>query len=194
VGEAEVQNLVIVLLQSLHFHTRDGVVEPLELVIPGDSPPHGHAVVAVEELLPEELVPGHGVPLPAHQPRREHVYVVQVEEDLVEDAVGEEGADARIHRIILPPRLEANGVEGGEARPPAAPHRQPPHGTSAPRRLRCPRLPRAALPSSPPRTSAPAFTGCSGHPSRWWSPPLPITAPLMCRRPDSSSPELPTAP
>lgn len=37
VGEAEVQNLVIVLLQSLHFNARDGVVEPLELVIPGDG-------------------------------------------------------------------------------------------------------------------------------------------------------------
>lgn len=36
-GEAEVQNLVIVLLQGLHFHTGDGVVEPLELIIPGDS-------------------------------------------------------------------------------------------------------------------------------------------------------------
>ena len=37
VGEAEVQNLVIVLLQGLHFHARDGVIEPLELVIPGDG-------------------------------------------------------------------------------------------------------------------------------------------------------------
>uniref|UniRef100_A0A663F6K2 Uncharacterized protein n=1 Tax=Aquila chrysaetos chrysaetos TaxID=223781 RepID=A0A663F6K2_AQUCH len=103
VGEAEVQNLVIVLLQSLHFHARDGVVEPLELRtwVPGHLP--GDAVVAVEELLPEELVPGHGVPLPAHQPRREYVYVVQVEEDLVEDAVGEEGTAARVHRVILPP-------------------------------------------------------------------------------------------
>uniref|UniRef100_A0A8C8ABZ5 Uncharacterized protein n=1 Tax=Otus sunia TaxID=257818 RepID=A0A8C8ABZ5_9STRI len=109
VGEAEVQNLVIVLLQGLHFHTRDGVVEPLELRtwVPGHLP--GNAVVAVEELLPEELVAGHGVPLLAHQPHREHVYVVQVEEDLVEDAVGEEGAAARVHRVILPPRLEANG-------------------------------------------------------------------------------------
>lgn len=31
------QNLVIVLLQGLHLHTRDGVVEPLELIVPGDS-------------------------------------------------------------------------------------------------------------------------------------------------------------
>lgn len=73
--------------------------------------------------------------------------------------------------------------------------RQPRTGRplTAPRRLRCPRLPCAALPASPPRTSAPAFTGRSGRPSRWLSPPLPITAPLICRRPESSSPELPTA-
>jgi len=37
VREAEVQHLVIVLLQGLHFNARDGVVEPLELIIPGDS-------------------------------------------------------------------------------------------------------------------------------------------------------------
>lgn len=37
VGEAEVQNLVIVLLQGLHLHAGDGVVEPLELVVPGDG-------------------------------------------------------------------------------------------------------------------------------------------------------------
>lgn len=37
VGEAEVQNLVTVLLQGLHFHTGDGVIEPLELIIPGDG-------------------------------------------------------------------------------------------------------------------------------------------------------------
>lgn len=37
-GEAEVQDLVIVLLQGLHLHARDGVVEPLELLVPGDSP------------------------------------------------------------------------------------------------------------------------------------------------------------
>lgn len=31
------QDLVVVLLQGLHFHAGDGVVEPLELVIPGDG-------------------------------------------------------------------------------------------------------------------------------------------------------------
>lgn len=31
------QNLVVMLLQGLHLHTGDGVVEPLELIIPGDS-------------------------------------------------------------------------------------------------------------------------------------------------------------
>uniref|UniRef100_A0A8C4P3N9 Uncharacterized protein n=1 Tax=Dromaius novaehollandiae TaxID=8790 RepID=A0A8C4P3N9_DRONO len=122
VGETEVQNLVIVLLQRLHFNAWDGVVEPLELVIPGHGRPRqrtwvpghlaGDAVVAVEELLPEELVAGHGVPLPAHQRRGEHVYVVQVEEDLVEDAVREQGAAAaRLHRVILPRRLQEKAGE-----------------------------------------------------------------------------------
>lgn len=37
VREAEVQNLVVVLLQGLHFNARDGVVEPLELIVPGDG-------------------------------------------------------------------------------------------------------------------------------------------------------------
>uniref|UniRef100_A0A493TPK4 Uncharacterized protein n=1 Tax=Anas platyrhynchos platyrhynchos TaxID=8840 RepID=A0A493TPK4_ANAPP len=117
VGEAEVQNLVIVLLQSLHFNARDGVVEPLELIIPGDTPRRtwvpghlaGHAVVAVEELLPQELVAGHGAPLLAHEPHRQHVGVVQVQEDLEQDAVGEQGAAARVHRVILPPPRPGRG-------------------------------------------------------------------------------------
>lgn len=41
--------------------------------VPGHVP--GDAVVAVEELLPQELVAGHGAPLPAHEAHREHVFV-----------------------------------------------------------------------------------------------------------------------
>uniref|UniRef100_A0A8C6Z2D0 Uncharacterized protein n=1 Tax=Nothoprocta perdicaria TaxID=30464 RepID=A0A8C6Z2D0_NOTPE len=112
VGEAEVQNLVAVLLQSLHFHAGDGVVEPLELVVPGNArartwvPRHlaGHAVVAVEKLPPEEVVAGHGAPLAAHERGGQHVRVLQVQEDLVEDAVREQGAAAALHRGILPRR------------------------------------------------------------------------------------------
>uniref|UniRef100_A0A8V1AKH4 Complement C8 gamma chain n=1 Tax=Gallus gallus TaxID=9031 RepID=A0A8V1AKH4_CHICK len=44
--------------------------------VPGHVP--GDAVVAVEELLPQELVAGHGAPLPAHEAHREHVGVVQL--------------------------------------------------------------------------------------------------------------------
>uniref|UniRef100_A0A8B9IYQ4 Secreted protein n=1 Tax=Amazona collaria TaxID=241587 RepID=A0A8B9IYQ4_9PSIT len=105
-GKAEVQNLVIVLLQGLHFHTGDGIIDPVpprpRTWVPGHLP--GDAVVAVEELLPQELVTGHGAPLLAHQPHREHVRVVQVQEDLVEDTVGEQRTAARGHRGILPPR------------------------------------------------------------------------------------------
>uniref|UniRef100_A0A8C3V726 Complement C8 gamma chain n=1 Tax=Catharus ustulatus TaxID=91951 RepID=A0A8C3V726_CATUS len=114
VGEAQVQNLVIMFLQGLHLHTRDGVVESLELIVPGDSrgagqnrtwvPRHipGHAVVAVEKLLPQEFVAGHGAPLLADEPHREHVGVIQVQKDLEQDGVWEPGA-ARVHRVILPP-------------------------------------------------------------------------------------------
>uniref|UniRef100_A0A8C5JM83 Lipocalin/cytosolic fatty-acid binding domain-containing protein n=1 Tax=Junco hyemalis TaxID=40217 RepID=A0A8C5JM83_JUNHY len=44
--------------------------------VPGHVP--GHAVVAVEKLLPQELVAGHGAPLLADEPHREHVGVVQL--------------------------------------------------------------------------------------------------------------------
>uniref|UniRef100_A0A8U8CAI5 Uncharacterized protein n=1 Tax=Geospiza parvula TaxID=87175 RepID=A0A8U8CAI5_GEOPR len=131
VGEAQVQNLVIMLLQGLHLHTRDGVVEPLELIEPRGPertwvPRHvpGHAVVAVEKLLPQEFVAGHGAPLLADEPHREHVGVVQVQKDLEQDGVREPGA-ARVHRVILPPRLEPSALRpltaahGGPAHPPA---------------------------------------------------------------------------
>uniref|UniRef100_A0A803WD90 Uncharacterized protein n=1 Tax=Ficedula albicollis TaxID=59894 RepID=A0A803WD90_FICAL len=119
VGEAQVQDLVIVLLQGLHLHARDGVIQPLELIVPRDTPvpvrtwvPRhipGHAVVAVEKLLPQEFVASDGAPLLADEPHREHVGVVQVQKDLEQDGVWEPGA-ARVHRVILPPRLEPSEV------------------------------------------------------------------------------------
>uniref|UniRef100_A0A8C5X597 Uncharacterized protein n=1 Tax=Malurus cyaneus samueli TaxID=2593467 RepID=A0A8C5X597_9PASS len=149
VGEAEVQNLVIVLLQGLHLHTRDSVVEPLELIIPGNNLPRtpertwvprhipGHAVVAIEKLLPQEFVAGHGAPLLADEPHREHVGVVQVQEDLEQDGVWEPGT-ARVHRVILPPRLQPSGGRS-QARI------GDPPGIHGPR----------ALPAAPPAVSGP---------------------------------------
>uniref|UniRef100_A0A669QN91 Uncharacterized protein n=1 Tax=Phasianus colchicus TaxID=9054 RepID=A0A669QN91_PHACC len=135
-GKAEVQNLVIVLLQGLHFNARDGVVDPERRTwVAGHVP--GHAVVAVEELLPQELVAGHGAPLPAHEAHREHVGVVQVQEDLKEHAVREQGA-ARGHRVILPPHRERAALCSGLARR----RRSPCAGLPAPHfRLLRPALP-----------------------------------------------------
>lgn len=64
----------------------------------------GHLVVAVELLPPQELIPGHGLPLAAHQPSGQHVCRVQTQEDLVDQAVGEQGRAPLIHRDILPRR------------------------------------------------------------------------------------------
>uniref|UniRef100_A0A8C6JTP8 Uncharacterized protein n=1 Tax=Melopsittacus undulatus TaxID=13146 RepID=A0A8C6JTP8_MELUD len=174
-GKAEVQNLVIVLLQGLHFHTGDSIVDPVpprpRTWVPGHL--SGDAVVAVEEFLPQELVAGHSVPLLADQPHREHVYMVQVEEDLVEDAVREERAAARVHRGILPPRLQTNGPETLPGHSPAP---STPGLPATPRRPRWPRPPPSALP--PPHPALPARP--------------PITAPLSAARPERSSAEPPT--
>lgn len=64
----------------------------------------GHLVVAVELLPPQELIPGYGLPLVAHQPRGQHVGRAQVQEDLVNEAVGEQGYAPLVHRDILPRR------------------------------------------------------------------------------------------
>uniref|UniRef100_A0A2K5CZ81 Uncharacterized protein n=1 Tax=Aotus nancymaae TaxID=37293 RepID=A0A2K5CZ81_AOTNA len=114
VGEAEVQDLVRVLPQRLHLHTGHRVIQPLELLQPGQRPrtPRtwvsghvaGHPVVAVELLPPQELVPRHGEPLAAHQPRGQHVGRAQAQEDPVDEAVGEQGRAALVHRDILPGR------------------------------------------------------------------------------------------
>uniref|UniRef100_A0A2K5Q359 Uncharacterized protein n=1 Tax=Cebus imitator TaxID=2715852 RepID=A0A2K5Q359_CEBIM len=117
-GQAEVQDLVCVLPQRLHLHTGHGVIQPLELLQPGRArglgcrTPRtwvsghvaGHLVEAVELLPPQELVPRHGEPLAAHQPRGQHVGRAQAQEDLVDEAVGEQGRAALVHRDILPGR------------------------------------------------------------------------------------------
>uniref|UniRef100_A0A672UCU6 Uncharacterized protein n=1 Tax=Strigops habroptila TaxID=2489341 RepID=A0A672UCU6_STRHB len=194
VGKAEVQNLVIVLLQGLTPTTAHQPLNPVpprpRTWVPGHLP--GDAVVAVEKLLPQELVAGHGVPLLAHEPHREHVYVVQVEEDLVEDAVGEKRAAARVHRVILPPRLQ---TEGGEARPgpAAAPHRAPaltpPH--RAPHRAPAPGPPHRAHRTgqtalSPPHRPPRAPSRTSAAPAAPLAPPTPRSA--------SAAPPRPSAP
>uniref|UniRef100_A0A674GL72 Uncharacterized protein n=1 Tax=Taeniopygia guttata TaxID=59729 RepID=A0A674GL72_TAEGU len=153
VGKAQVQNLVIMLLQGLHLHARDGVVEPLELIrtwVPRHVP--GHAVVAVEKLLPQEFVAGHGAPLLADKPHREHVGVVQVQEDLEQDAVREPGA-ARVHRVILPRgAARPRSPPGPAPRPAPLPALRPAPLPARPRSLRSarPRSPPGLAPCAPP--------------------------------------------
>lgn len=62
----------------------------------------GHLVVAVELLPPQELVPGHGLPLAAHQTGGQYVRGAQAQEDLVDEAVREQGSAPLIHCDILP--------------------------------------------------------------------------------------------
>lgn len=130
----------------------------------------GHAVVAVEKLLPQEFVAGHGAPLLADKPHREHVGVIQVQKDLEQDGVWEPGA-ARVHRVILPPSLEpsevlVSGLDRGPTsargpRPPA-PHKPFPLLPSC--RAWCP------VPSCPLRPLSPP---CRARFSR--RPPWPVS-------------------
>lgn len=62
----------------------------------------GHLVVAVELLPPQELVPGHGLPLATHQTSGQYVSWAQAQEDLVDEAVREQGHAPLVHCDILP--------------------------------------------------------------------------------------------
>uniref|UniRef100_A0A672IVN8 Uncharacterized protein n=1 Tax=Salarias fasciatus TaxID=181472 RepID=A0A672IVN8_SALFA len=96
VGEGQVQHLVAVLPQRLHLHAGDAVEQPLELPVPRHA---RDAVVAVEQLPPQELISGHGQPLPAGQPGAQHGAVRQVQEDLQQQAVRQNWAT--LHPDIL---------------------------------------------------------------------------------------------
>uniref|UniRef100_A0A8C8UMC9 Uncharacterized protein n=1 Tax=Peromyscus maniculatus bairdii TaxID=230844 RepID=A0A8C8UMC9_PERMB len=106
VGKAEVQDLVGVLLQCLHLHTGYHVIEPSELLIPGRGRcgQYGVTPACKPPLLikTKKLIPGHSLPLAAHQPSSQHICRVQAQEDLVDQAVGEQGHAPLVHRDILP--------------------------------------------------------------------------------------------
>uniref|UniRef100_A0A8C7YU65 Uncharacterized protein n=1 Tax=Oryzias sinensis TaxID=183150 RepID=A0A8C7YU65_9TELE len=73
---------------------RDTVKEPLELPVPGESRwvsryRAGYAVVVVEQLPPQELISGDGLPLSAGQTGSQHGSVRQTQEDLQNQAVGQ---------------------------------------------------------------------------------------------------------
>uniref|UniRef100_A0A3B3YSW9 Uncharacterized protein n=1 Tax=Poecilia mexicana TaxID=48701 RepID=A0A3B3YSW9_9TELE len=84
--ESQVKHLVTVLPQRLDFHTRDAVIQTLELPVPR----HGRSrypVVTVEQLPPQELISGDRLPLSAGQAGSQHGIVGQVQEDLQNQAV-----------------------------------------------------------------------------------------------------------
>uniref|UniRef100_A0A8C3WW21 Uncharacterized protein n=1 Tax=Catagonus wagneri TaxID=51154 RepID=A0A8C3WW21_9CETA len=119
VGEAEVQDLVRVLRERLHLHAGHRVIQPPELLVPGrgrwvltwvSGHVARHPVVTVELLSPQELVAGHGPPPAAHQPGGQHVGGAQAQEDVVNEAVGEQGWAPLVHRDILPRRRHLPGL------------------------------------------------------------------------------------
>ena len=74
----------------------------------------GDSVVAVEELSPQELVPGHGQPLVAGEPSAQHRAVGQVQEDLQHQAVRESRACS--HANILPAYRGGERERGADQR------------------------------------------------------------------------------
>uniref|UniRef100_A0A3P8T9H5 Uncharacterized protein n=1 Tax=Amphiprion percula TaxID=161767 RepID=A0A3P8T9H5_AMPPE len=79
-----VEDLVAVFPQRLHLHTGDAVEQTLELPIPRHT---WDAVVAVEQLPPQELISGDSEPLSAGLTGSQHGIVGQTQEDLQHQAV-----------------------------------------------------------------------------------------------------------
>uniref|UniRef100_A0A8C5BB71 Uncharacterized protein n=1 Tax=Gadus morhua TaxID=8049 RepID=A0A8C5BB71_GADMO len=83
VGEGQVQDLVVVLRQGLHLLTGDAVVQALELPVPRHGGTWvsrhcaGDAVVAVEQLSPQELISGDSQPLSTGKEDLQHQAVWQ---------------------------------------------------------------------------------------------------------------------
>uniref|UniRef100_A0A3Q1BDZ6 Uncharacterized protein n=1 Tax=Amphiprion ocellaris TaxID=80972 RepID=A0A3Q1BDZ6_AMPOC len=82
--KSQVEDLVAVFPQRLHLHTGDAVEQTLELPIPRHT---WDAVVAVEQLPPQELISGDSEPLSAGLTGSQHGIVGQTQEDLQHQAV-----------------------------------------------------------------------------------------------------------
>uniref|UniRef100_A0A672ZI97 Uncharacterized protein n=1 Tax=Sphaeramia orbicularis TaxID=375764 RepID=A0A672ZI97_9TELE len=93
VGESQVEDLVAVFSQRLNLHTRDTVKQTLELPIPRDGRSRD-AIVAVEQLPPQELISGYSQPLPAGQTSSQHSIMGQTQENLQHQAVCSDGHEA----------------------------------------------------------------------------------------------------
>uniref|UniRef100_A0A671S3L2 Uncharacterized protein n=1 Tax=Sinocyclocheilus anshuiensis TaxID=1608454 RepID=A0A671S3L2_9TELE len=96
VRESQMQDLIMMLLQSLNLHTGNAVIQPLELPVPRLT---WDAVVVVEELLPEEFIPRHSKPLTTGEPCAQHCLMREMQEDFQHQAVWQ--ARATCHPDIL---------------------------------------------------------------------------------------------
>uniref|UniRef100_A0A672JV19 Uncharacterized protein n=1 Tax=Sinocyclocheilus grahami TaxID=75366 RepID=A0A672JV19_SINGR len=105
----QMQDLIMMFLQSLNLHTGNAVIQPLELPVPRHSrcthwvSRKRHrardAVVVVEELLPEELIPRHRKPLTTGEPSAQYCLMREMPEDFQHQAVRQ--ARATCHPDIL---------------------------------------------------------------------------------------------
>uniref|UniRef100_A0A3Q0SPN6 Uncharacterized protein n=1 Tax=Amphilophus citrinellus TaxID=61819 RepID=A0A3Q0SPN6_AMPCI len=100
-GRDQVEDLVAVLSQCLNLHTGDAVKKTPELPIFTRVPGYcaGDAVVAVEQLPPQELISGHSQPLTAGQASSQHSIMGQTQKDLQHQAVRQNWAT--LHPNIL---------------------------------------------------------------------------------------------
>uniref|UniRef100_A0A8C7HJQ0 Uncharacterized protein n=1 Tax=Oncorhynchus kisutch TaxID=8019 RepID=A0A8C7HJQ0_ONCKI len=97
-GEGQVEDLVMVLFQSLDLHTGDTVKQTVSGHRAGDP------IVAVEQLPPQELIFGHCQPLSAGQASTQHSVMRETQEDLKHQAVWQGWA------IIHPDILHGNST------------------------------------------------------------------------------------
>lgn len=104
--KADVQDLVSMFLQSCHLHTRNCIIQPLELAQPRRSSWMSgnrsiHIVITIEEIPPQKIVTRHSVPLPAGATSSEDILVLHVLEHFEENGVWQQGGAPAFHRIIL---------------------------------------------------------------------------------------------
>uniref|UniRef100_A0A8C1YXT6 Uncharacterized protein n=2 Tax=Cyprinus carpio TaxID=7962 RepID=A0A8C1YXT6_CYPCA len=96
-GNCQMQDLIMMFLQSLNLHTGNAVIQPFNTRVARHRA--RDAVVVVEELLPEKLIPRHSKPLTTGEPSAQHSLMREMQEDFQHQAVRQ--ARATCHPDIL---------------------------------------------------------------------------------------------
>uniref|UniRef100_A0A673KL28 Uncharacterized protein n=1 Tax=Sinocyclocheilus rhinocerous TaxID=307959 RepID=A0A673KL28_9TELE len=106
----QMQDLIMMFLQSLNLHTGNAVIQPLELPVPRHSrcthwiSRKRHrardAVVVVEELLPEEVIPRHRKPLTTGEPSAQYCLMREMQEDFQHQAVRQARATSLCFNLL----------------------------------------------------------------------------------------------